>query len=82
LATCNHDRNGGRTVTDTQAVLYSPPPPDVLEHFAYEVCQGLGENFSDPDVVYGLAGFLKVITQAQAKALNRKPNGMTNDAAD
>lgn len=55
----------------TPPIVYAPPAPDVLEHFASSVCQELGAAFAEPDVVAGFTHFMKVVAQAQANHLNR-----------
>ncbi len=53
-------------------VRYIPPSPEVLEHFAQDVCRELGPNYCDPDIVDGFASFMKVIARALANDLNRE----------
>jgi hypothetical protein len=53
-------------------VEYQPPSPELLEHFAREVCLGLGPDYCQREVVEGFASFMKVISRALANSLNRK----------
>ncbi|WP_119072056.1 hypothetical protein [Aggregatilinea lenta] len=55
-----------------RTIIYHPPSPDVIEHFAHSVCFELGGSYLEPEIEEGLAGFLKVISRAVAKDLNRK----------
>ena len=57
------------------AITYHPPSPDVLEHFAFSVCEELGPEFGDPEVARGFASFLNTVARIQANNLNRKANG-------
>jgi hypothetical protein len=59
------------TRSANQTVYYSPSP-DVLEHFAYTVCQEFGSEFDDPDVINGFADFLGTVARICANNLNRK----------
>jgi len=58
-----------------RSVEYLPPSPDLLEHFARDVCLGLGPDYCQPEVVDGLASFMKVVARALANSLNRKDEG-------
>ena len=42
---------------------YNPPEPRKLDRFAHDVCRELGADFGN---------FMKVLTRAYAKDLNRK----------
>jgi hypothetical protein len=53
-------------------LLYSPPAPEALEAFARQVCQGLGTEFTTPDVVAGFSAFMKVAVDIQVKHINKK----------
>lgn len=57
------------------SVTYVAPPPELLEDLAAQVCYALGDGYAVPYVVHGLAGLLKVIAHAQAKALNHRCRG-------
>ena len=59
----------------TRLVTYDPPSPEVLERFAHDVCRELGPDYTAPEVVHGLAHFMKVIARAQANALNQVNQG-------
>lgn len=51
---------------------YYPPSHEVLEHFAFSVCEELGSDFDDPAVARGFANFLTTVARIQANNLNRK----------
>lgn len=60
-------------MSDTyRSVEYQPPSPEVLEHFAREVCLGLGPDYCQREVIEGFACFMKVVARALANNLNRK----------
>jgi hypothetical protein len=54
-------------------VEYVAPPADVLEDFAHQMCQRLGDEFADPEIERGFANFLIVVSRILAKNLNRDP---------
>ncbi len=56
------------------STTYYPPSPEVLDHFAFAVCEELGADFAHPEVARGLADFLTTVAQIQANNLNRKGN--------
>jgi hypothetical protein len=51
---------------------YNPPEPRKLDRFAHDVCRELGADFGPGEIADGLANFMKVLTRAYAKDLNRK----------
>jgi hypothetical protein len=53
--------------------LYAPPAPDVVERFAYTVCQELGSEFADSEVIRGFSQFVNTVARVHANNLNRKP---------
>jgi hypothetical protein len=53
-------------------IHYEPTSPDVLEHFAREVCQELGGDFATHDTIRGFANFMKIIARATANQLNQQ----------
>ena len=55
-----------------RSVEYLPPSPELLEHFAREVCRGLGPDYCQREIVDGFASFMKVVSRALANSLNRK----------
>lgn len=59
-------------------VLYSPPAPETLDAFAWQVCRQLGESYAEPEVVRGLAAFIQVAAQIQAKQLNKVRRAVDN----
>jgi hypothetical protein len=50
---------------------YCPPPLDVLEHFAYAVCEELGPEYCQPDILRGLTDFLAVTSRICSAVLSR-----------
>lgn len=63
----------GTTATALPTTYY-PPSPEVLDHFAFSVCEELGADFAHPEVARSLADFLTTVAQIQANNLNRKGN--------
>ena len=66
-------------------VEYVAPPADVLEDFAHQVCQRLGDEFADPEIERGFADFLIVMSRILANNLNRDPEFMakwTSESSD
>jgi hypothetical protein len=53
-------------------VHYTPPEPKDLDRFAHDVCRELGSDFGPGEIAQGLANFMKILTRAYAKDLNRK----------
>lgn len=53
-------------------VLYSPPAPEAVDAFARQVCQRLGADFTEREVVEGFSAFIKVVADIQVKHLNKK----------
>ena len=51
---------------------YNPPEPGKLDRFAHDVCRKMGTEFEPGEIADGLANFMKVLTRAYAKDLNRK----------
>lgn len=51
-------------------LLYSPPAPDALEAFARQVCQGLGTDFTTPEIVEGFSAYLQVAAEITARHLS------------
>lgn len=62
-------------IVTPSGVTYVAPPPDLIDDLAVEVCYALGDDYTIPYVVHGLAGLLKVIAHAQAKTLNHRRRG-------
>jgi hypothetical protein len=56
----------------SRVIHYEPTSPDVLEHFARDVCQELGGEFATHDTIRGFANFMKVIARATANQLNQQ----------
>jgi len=52
-------------------VIYSPPADDVIDTYAERVCQTLGTAYEQPEIIDGLAGFLKAVAKAYANILTR-----------
>lgn len=57
-------------------VVYEPPAADVVDHFAFDACRGLGGDFNDREVAEGFASFMKVIARTLAKDLNRNQSSV------
>lgn len=68
--------------TSYRNVEYQPPSPDLLEHFAREVCLGLGPDYCQREVVEGFASFMKVISRALANSLNRKGSNPVDNGVE
>ena len=64
----NHSIKEG--ITPVRRIEYHPPEPEVIEAYAWQVCQALGEAYNSVEVVRGLAAFIQAIASAQAKLLN------------
>jgi len=63
-------------------IEYVPPSPEVLEHFAREVCLGLGPDYCQREVVDGFASFMKVVSRALANSLNRKGSNPVDNGVE
>jgi len=68
------------TVT-TSNVTYVAPPSELIDDLAVEVCYALGDDYTIPYVVHGLAGLLKAIAHAQVKRLNHRCPGAGSDVS-
>lgn len=55
---------------DPPQLVYSPPAPEALEAFARQVCQGLGADFSSPEIVAGFSAYLQVAVEIKARQLS------------
>jgi hypothetical protein len=64
-----------------KAVYYVPTSPDVLEHFARNVCEELGGDFANRETVRGFANFMKVIARATANHLNQQAGHEVDNSA-
>jgi hypothetical protein len=53
-------------------VLYSPPAPEAVDAFARQVCQRLGTEYMEREIVEGFSAFIKVLAAIQAKHMNRQ----------
>jgi hypothetical protein len=53
-------------------VLYSPPAPEAVDAFARQVCQRLGTEYMEREIVEGFSAFIKVLADIQAKHMNRQ----------
>lgn len=60
----------GETPTVPKKLLYSPPAPEALEAFARQVCQGLGTDFTSPEIVAGFSAYLQVAAEIKARHLS------------
>jgi len=59
----------------SKEVIYLAPDSKLIDRYAREVCSGLAErtgntNYVNSDVVYGLADFLKIVSEILVKQLN------------
>jgi hypothetical protein len=56
-------------------IIYEGPPSQVVDQYAREVCQQLGQKFdagyNTPEMSRELAGFLKIVASICTKAMNR-----------
>ncbi|MEP7288646.1 MAG: hypothetical protein ABI947_23070 [Chloroflexota bacterium] len=62
-------------------VAYYPPPREVIDNFAREVCQQLGQKvdagFNTPEMVWGFASFIKIVAVIYAKHLSKPSDPST-----
>lgn len=58
--------------TDPPPVLYSPPAPEAVDAFARQVCQRLGTDYMEREIVDGFSAFIKVVANIQTKHLNKQ----------
>ena len=56
----------------SRPIQYNPPDSKEVDRFAHEVCREMGFDFRTGEIAQGLANFMKVLTRAYAKDLNRK----------
>lgn len=65
-------------------IEYLPPAQEDIHDFASRICQRIAElrdpDFATPEIVYGLAEFMKIAGIVQAKYLNRTDGLIDNDA--
>ena len=56
-------------------VEYYPPPKEVFHRFTRELCEALtrryGVDYSDSEIVRGIAEFLFIVGKLEAKRLNK-----------
>ncbi|KAB2902710.1 MAG: hypothetical protein F9K27_15875 [Anaerolineae bacterium] len=57
---------------DPPPVLYSPPAPEAVDAFARQVCQRLGTDYMEHEIVDGFSAFIKVVANIQTKHLNKQ----------
>jgi hypothetical protein len=59
-------------------IVYENPSPQLIDQYAHDVCQELGEkidpSFNTPEMRRELANFLKVVSTVCVKSMN-KQNG-------
>lgn len=60
-------------------IEYCPVSRDLVQQYAFSVCQQLGTGFDDREVVLGFADFLQVVSQICANNLNRGCGGDVGD---
>ena len=53
-------------------LLYSPPAPEAVDAFARQVCQRLGTDYMEREIVDGFSAFIKVVAEIQVKHLNKQ----------
>lgn len=61
----------------TQKIVYQPLKSETLRHFAREVGTKLAEQqndgrYADPEIIDGLADFLKIVSDMLIAKLNRQ----------
>lgn len=65
-------------------IEYLPPAQTDIDTFAVRVCEVLAEKhdpaIAEPDVVRGLAEFMRIAARIQAKHLNQQVGIIDNDA--
>jgi hypothetical protein len=65
-------------------IEYLPPAEADIHAYAEQVCQRIaqkrGAEFSEPDVVQGLADFMRIAARIQAKHLNNSSELVDNVA--
>lgn len=66
--------------TQPANVIYSPPAPKVLKAFAREVCQQMGSDYTEKEVLEGFSEFIKVAAQIQTKYLNKQNHARVDNA--
>lgn len=64
---------------DPPPVLYSPPAPEAVDAFARQVCQRLGTDYMEREIVEGFSAFIKVVANIQTKHLNKQ--GKSSEAS-
>ncbi|MFC1959915.1 hypothetical protein ACFLYO_04325 [Chloroflexota bacterium] len=67
--------------TSDKVIQYEPTPPEVVEHFARNVCEELGEGFTDHDTVRGFANFMKVVVRVTTNQLNQQADNQVDNSA-
>jgi hypothetical protein len=55
---------------DKVRIEYIPPASDRVEAYGQQVCDGLGDEFAEPEVVQGFTQFVKVVVGIAARHLN------------
>jgi hypothetical protein len=86
---CFHARGITAEMSETtktkKNIEYVAPRVDVVKNFAHQVCQGLGDEFADPEIERGFADFLIVMSRILANNLNRDPEflaKLTSESSD
>lgn len=54
-------------------ITYEPPPATAMQRLARDTCSKLAqsdETFAQPEVAYGLEGFLRAVAKAYCKHLS------------
>lgn len=64
---------------DVVRIEYIPPPSEHIEEYGRQVCQELGDEFAEPEIIHGFTQFVKVAVQIIERRLN---GGGFDNAAD
>lgn len=53
-------------------VIYVPPSADHIEIYGQQVCNGLGDEFAEAEVVQGFTQFMKIAVRIMLRHLNEE----------
>jgi hypothetical protein len=62
-----------------RGIEYLPPPAEVVNRFAYQVCYELGEDYTDHEVMSGFAEFMNLVVTVQVKHANAQQQAGIDD---
>lgn len=71
--------------TRNPSVIYYPPPDKVVDRLVHDASQRLADQtgdqrYLDPEIMWGLAAFIKLVGKIKAKQLNQaEQNGSAFD---